>query len=55
MPGPGRPTSFTVVMLEWHILLPECNSFPMCDDFSDVQALDGLGGFSGVLKVNTEI
>lgn len=41
-------------MTQWYSLL-QSDSFQRLGDFSDTRALDGLGSFSGALKVSTKI
>lgn len=43
-----------LVMTQWYSLL-QSDSFQRLGDFSDTRALDGLGSFSGALKVSTKI
>ena len=42
-------------MMEWHTSLVYCDILQMLGGFSDMHTLNGLGGFSSVLKVNTKI
>jgi hypothetical protein len=53
--GWGTPVISTIVMPEWHTVLLYSAIFHILGGFSDTHIIDGLGSFSGVLKVNAKI
>ena len=53
--GLGTPTNSTIVMTEWHTLLLESDILQILGGFSGMHTLNGLDGFTNVLKVNMKI
>lgn len=53
--GRDTPTRSTMAAVHWHMLLPQSDILQVLGGVEGMHALDGLGGFTRVLEVNTKI